>query len=139
LGPRKTLDCHLGLIYRLWKPYGTVNCSVVKITDAAAGTPDFQLVISIRFENRAGFDRAMDATSAEVMGDLANFTDSAPIILFGDLVAGASCISSARRPTSGISRHRTSSERPLCANSGRSISAHSANLKITSRSLTINQ
>ena len=58
-----------------------VNSSVTKITDAAAGAPSFQIITSIRFENRAGFEQAMATTSAEVIGDLANFTDSPPVIL----------------------------------------------------------
>lgn len=76
------LGTHGPLVHKCWDGMGLKSLKVVK----GEGTPDpktpapYQVIAILSFESMDAFQRAVAARGAEVMGDIAKFTNVQPVI-----------------------------------------------------------
>jgi uncharacterized protein (TIGR02118 family) len=76
------LKSHGPLVHKLWGPHGLTGLKVVK----GLATPDpnapapYRIIALVGFESLDHLMAAFQAHGAEVMGDIANFTDAPPQI-----------------------------------------------------------
>lgn len=83
IGDASTFDAayyratHIPLVEQHWRPHGLIGSEIL---DAAQGQPWAGAVL-LRFQDQAAVDASMaSAGTAAVMGDIANFTNIAPVI-----------------------------------------------------------
>ncbi len=82
------LQKHGPLLHRLWGPLGLTGLKVLK----GLGTPDpktpapYRIIALVEFKSLEAVQAAVAAHGAEVMGDIANFTDAPPQIQINDNV-----------------------------------------------------
>jgi uncharacterized protein (TIGR02118 family) len=74
---------HMKLVADRWGDMGLVEERVVKVAAAAAGEPQHQVITQLKFSSQERFNAALAAHGAEIMGDIANFTDGSPVVEFG--------------------------------------------------------
>jgi uncharacterized protein (TIGR02118 family) len=76
------LDRHASLVHRCWDGMGLKGLKVVKgiATPDPKTPPPYQVVASLSFDSLEAFRAAVAAKGAEVMGDIANFTDVKPVV-----------------------------------------------------------
>lgn len=71
-------ETHIPLVEKNWGPSGLVGAEILWPADAEQ--PNAAMVV-LRFRDAAAIDAAMAAAgTAEVMADIAHFTDIAPVI-----------------------------------------------------------
>lgn len=83
------LKTHGPLVERLWRPHGMKSLAVLRglATPDPAIPPAWRIMALIEFANLDQFKAAVKASGKEVMGDIANFTDVAPVIQINESLA----------------------------------------------------
>ena len=76
------MKSHIPLVNERWSGMGMSELRAVK--GVATGDPDtpapYQVIALLRFDSLEAFQAAGGAHGAEIMGDIAEFTDVAPIL-----------------------------------------------------------
>ncbi len=68
---------HIPLVERLWTPHGFTGAEVL----FPAGEQPWKASVLLRFSSQAAIDAALASPDTpQVLGDVANFTDIAPVI-----------------------------------------------------------
>lgn len=81
------LATHIPLVRSLWGPQGLSSVRVLKGTGiAGGGAAHFSYIALLDFELMAAFEAAAQKHGAEIIGDIANFTDAGPIIQFNEQI-----------------------------------------------------
>ena len=78
------LKTHIPLVQARWSSLGLKGVQVLNGTGSPAGPAPAILIALLDFESLQAFQNAVEAHGAEVMGDVANFTDTQPSIQFND-------------------------------------------------------
>jgi uncharacterized protein (TIGR02118 family) len=82
------IKTHMKLVQARWQPMGLQDWKVLRSTGTADGSePPYQVTAMLTFASQAEFKAAGRAHAPEIMGDIANFTDIAPVMLFTETVA----------------------------------------------------
>lgn len=80
------LERHTPFALRLLGPHGLTNIRTTIGTAALDGSPPpFWTISEMLFVDRAAFDAAMAACGPELFADIANYTDTAPVLQVSDL------------------------------------------------------
>lgn len=79
---------HLPLVERHWRPHGLTSAKALRGVDGPDGSPSPYFTIALlAFDSPDAVAAALaSAGTAEVMGDIANFTTVQPIIQFNEAV-----------------------------------------------------
>ncbi len=82
------LNKHAPLVLELWKPHGLLKAELSKgLTGMMPGSaPDFITIAVLTFESAESLQNALAASGAQVMADLANFTDVQPLIQVNEIL-----------------------------------------------------
>jgi uncharacterized protein (TIGR02118 family) len=78
------LKTHIPLVQARWGSLGLKGVQVLNGTGSPAGPAAAILITLLDFESLQAFQGAIEAHGAEVMGDVAKFTDTQPSIQFND-------------------------------------------------------
>jgi uncharacterized protein (TIGR02118 family) len=78
------LETHIPLVRDRWGSFGLKGVQVLNGTGSPAGPAPAILIALLDFESLQAFQNAVEAHGAEVMGDVAKFTDTQPSIQFND-------------------------------------------------------
>jgi uncharacterized protein (TIGR02118 family) len=74
---RKT---HMPLVRKHLKPFGLVRTEVLRGLSGTAGQPAPYICIGeLYFETADGYEKGIAAVGGQLRGDIANFTDTAPV------------------------------------------------------------
>ena len=90
LQPGQTLDIdyylktHIPILQARWGSFGLKGVQVLNGTGSPAGPAPAILITLLDFESLQAFQNAVETHGAEVMGDVAKFTDTKPSIQFND-------------------------------------------------------
>nr|WP_294523288.1 EthD family reductase [uncultured Rhodopila sp.] len=76
------LKTHIPLVQARFGPLGMKGAQVLHGTGSPAGPAPAILITLLDFESLQAFQTAIETHGAEVMGDVANFTDTQPSIQF---------------------------------------------------------
>lgn len=79
------LTTHTSLVTNQLKKHGLLTIEIDEAMGgiAPAEPAPYAVVCTLTFENLEGFQAGLAAHGAEIMGDIANFTNVQPIIQFG--------------------------------------------------------
>ena len=79
---------HGPLVRKCWDRHGLKSLKVIKglATPDPDVPPPYRVMALLEFASLDDFKAAVKASGAEVMGDIANFTDTAPQIQINDAV-----------------------------------------------------
>ncbi len=91
LGQKFDLDyymkTHVPLVGSLWGPCGLRGAQVLHGTGSPRGeAARYKIIALLDFESLEAFQAAAKKHGAEVIGDIANFTDVQPAIQFNELL-----------------------------------------------------
>jgi uncharacterized protein (TIGR02118 family) len=76
---------HMPLVDQRWKSVGLKGWQVMQGTGTPTGSSaPYHVITLLDFESLDAFKRAIDANGPEIMGDVANFTDTQPSIQFNN-------------------------------------------------------
>jgi uncharacterized protein (TIGR02118 family) len=80
---------HTPLVNELWKPHGLVSVEISKgISGIAPGSkPAFVTITNLVFTSTEALYAALAASGAQVMGDIANFTDVQPEVQLSEILS----------------------------------------------------
>ena len=74
---------HLPLVRKLLEPYGMRSLTYF-IPAGEEGQVPFRLIAELRFDSMANTDAALHAHGPATQADIANFTDTVPVIAIGE-------------------------------------------------------
>jgi uncharacterized protein (TIGR02118 family) len=81
-------DRHMKLVDEKWLDMGLRGSRVMHgVPGPDGGAPNYEVITVLEFESMDAFGKAAEAHGAEIMGDIANFTDVSPILQFNEIVA----------------------------------------------------
>ena|SRR5689334_2381015 len=75
---------HIPLVEERLKTQGLKNVQVLHGTGSPGGAPPVKLIALLEFDSVQAFQSGMEKHGAEIMGDVARFTDTQPQIQFND-------------------------------------------------------
>ncbi|PWY85862.1 hypothetical protein BO94DRAFT_535999 [Aspergillus sclerotioniger CBS 115572] len=80
---------HMPLVQRHWEKYGIHSWSVTRFNPSVDGTrPLYTFGCTIHWESEEGVQKAFKGPeAAEVLGDIAKFSNKQPIFLLGERIA----------------------------------------------------
>lgn len=79
---------HVPLVGSRWSGMGLKNVNILHGTPGPDGSaPAFELIAVLHFESMEAFGKAAAEHGAEVMGDIANFTNVQPVVQFNEIAA----------------------------------------------------
>ncbi len=78
---------HIPLVKARWESLGLKGVQMLKGTGSPAGPAPAALITLLDFESLQAFQTAVETHGAEVMGDVAKFTDTQPSIQFNDVLS----------------------------------------------------
>jgi uncharacterized protein (TIGR02118 family) len=78
------LKTHIPLVQARWGSLGLKGVQVLNGTGSPAGPAPAIFITLLDFESLQAFQNAVETHGAEVMGDVAKFTDTQPSIQFND-------------------------------------------------------
>jgi uncharacterized protein (TIGR02118 family) len=78
------LKTHIPLVQARWSSLGLKGVQVLSGTGSPSGPAPVNLIALLDFESLQAFQNAVETHGAEVMGDVAKFTDAQPSIQFND-------------------------------------------------------
>lgn len=78
---------HLPLVGARWNDCGLSEAKVLQGTGAPGGAaPVYSVIVLLTFDSVADFEQAVARHGAEIMGDIANFTNVKPVIQINGVV-----------------------------------------------------
>jgi uncharacterized protein (TIGR02118 family) len=77
---------HIPLVKARWGSLGLKGVQMLHGTGSPAGPAPAILITLLDFESLQAFQTAVETHGAEVMGDVAKFTDTQPSIQFNDVL-----------------------------------------------------
>ena len=81
------LTSHVPLVQRLLEPMGLRQTTVLRGTaSGSGGPPDYYLIADLFFDDAETMGAALAAHGPETQADIAQFTDSAPIIQMSEVI-----------------------------------------------------
>jgi uncharacterized protein (TIGR02118 family) len=81
------LATHIPLVRKLWGPAGLNSIRVLKGSGTVGGgAPEFSFIGLLDFASMAAFEDAARLHGQEIIGDIANFTDTNPTIQFNEVI-----------------------------------------------------
>lgn len=82
------ISSHMPLIERHWKKFGVKSWSVTKFTPGLDGNqPLYAFGSTVYWDNNARIKEAFESPeTAEIMGDVPNFSNKQPIFLLGRII-----------------------------------------------------
>ncbi|KAK6434743.1 hypothetical protein LTR95_009071 [Oleoguttula sp. CCFEE 5521] len=76
------LTSHMPLVKKHWGPAGLKSYKVIQFPDDA----DYSVQATLEWGSKAEFDKAAGGEhTAEIMGDVPNFSDGKPILITGEV------------------------------------------------------
>jgi uncharacterized protein (TIGR02118 family) len=75
---------HIPLVEERLKGQGLKSVQVLHGTGSPGGPPPVKLIALLEFDSLQAFQNGMEKHGAEIMGDVAKFTDTQPQIQFND-------------------------------------------------------
>ncbi|GBQ16777.1 EthD family reductase [Acidiphilium acidophilum] len=79
-------DSHMKLVDARWSHMGLHGSRVMHgVPGPDGGAPTYAVITILEFESMVAFGKAAEAHGAEIMGDIANFTDVSPILQFNEI------------------------------------------------------
>jgi uncharacterized protein (TIGR02118 family) len=92
-GPAATFDFdyyknrHFPMVLDLMKPFGAIRFEVERPLATASGEPAPYIAVgTIYFNDMQGIQGGLAQHGAEIMGDIPNYTNVAPVIQFGEVL-----------------------------------------------------
>lgn len=80
------LATHMPLVSEKWGPHGLQAWRITQFTSTASGEkPPYLVEAKLEFASLDAFHAAAKAEGGPVFGDVPNFTDISPAVLFGDV------------------------------------------------------
>jgi uncharacterized protein (TIGR02118 family) len=80
-------DKHVPMVGSRWTALGLREAKVLQGAGAPGGAaPTYSVIALLTFDSAADFAKAVAQHGAEIMGDIANFTNVQPIIQVNDVV-----------------------------------------------------
>jgi uncharacterized protein (TIGR02118 family) len=81
-------DTHIPLVDARWTDCGLREAKVLLGTGAPGGRPaTYSVIALLTFDSAADFDQAVARHGAEIIGDIAKFTNVQPVIQVNDVMA----------------------------------------------------
>lgn len=85
---------HMPLVQLRWASLGLVKMEWMRgVMAPDGGVPEYEVITLLTFVSKEAFESALAASGAEVVGDIANFTNVQPLIQINELVSEKSMAS----------------------------------------------
>ena len=80
---------HTPMVRELWGPFGLVAVEISKgVSGLAPGSkPPYVTITNLVFTSVEGLQSALEASGAQVMGDIPNFTDVQPEVQLNEILS----------------------------------------------------